>query len=597
MLTLDPVVEGARQGLRPPTTLAPWQWAAENVKIQNSERASRFDPEQTPWWKAPMECAADADTREIVIVAPTGSGKTTLAEALIPYIVSEDPGQLLYASQTDNDAKFWGETRLIPALKSCAAISELWPEDRHKSRKMEIVFPHMALILGGANLSNFQEKSCRYLYGDEVWTWTPGLVREFLARHHDRWNRKVILVSQGGEAGREDPETKEVSGGDEFWKEHEKTDKADFSWRCTCGHEQAYSFDSLRFDIIHRPDKTVDEQASADTARMECSSCRIAYPDNTMTRRRLAGSNMGNGALGYITTNPKALRGYRGFHVDSLAVWWVPWASEVLGFLAAQRLAKAGLTHELKAFRQKRRAQFWLDEMGDTKIALERSSDFTKATHEDGKPIDGEAKRFMTVDVGGNHFWVIIAAWKANGEGCRILWEGYHAAEGGDETKLAALAKQYNVQASHVFVDIQYDPDRVPDLCFRHGWSGIRGEGKKRSFRWAIEGGKPVEKLHSKRERTRAKAGGIVNFFWLATNPIKDIVARMLAGEGAPIELPGDLSKAFEHHMKNERREILEDAKTGQEYSIWVTKNRNNHLWDCLVYQVGAALMFRLFDE
>jgi hypothetical protein len=49
--------------------------------------------------------------------------------------------------------------------------------------------------------------------------------------------------------------------------------------------------------------------------------------------------------------------------------------------------------------------------------------------------------------------------------------------------------------------------------------------------------------------------------------------------------------------MRSERREMIRNAKTGEETAIWVTKNRNNHLWDVMVYQVGAALMFRLFDE
>jgi phage terminase large subunit GpA-like protein len=185
------VSESFSTAWRPSTSKQPWEWAANNVKISNSERGTFFDPEQTPWWKAPMECAGDSSTRQVVVIAPTGSGKSTMAEALIPYIVAENPGSILYASQTDEDAKFWAETRLKPAMKSCKELNDLWPEDRHKSRKLEIIFPHLAMILGGANLSNFQEKSVRWLYGDEVWNWKAGLVREFMARHHNRWNRQT----------------------------------------------------------------------------------------------------------------------------------------------------------------------------------------------------------------------------------------------------------------------------------------------------------------------------------------------------------------------------------------------------------------------
>jgi hypothetical protein len=85
----------------------------------------------------------------------------------------------------------------------------------------------MPLILGGANLSNFQEKSVRWLYGDEVWAWEPGLVREFQARHHNRWNRKEYLVSQGGIGGSVD-ENGAFEGGDELWREWMKTDRGEF---------------------------------------------------------------------------------------------------------------------------------------------------------------------------------------------------------------------------------------------------------------------------------------------------------------------------------------------------------------------------------
>jgi len=592
--TIDPVVSGARLGFRPPTRLQPWQWAQKHVKIQNSERSSSFDPEQTPWWKAPMEWAADAETRECVIIAPTGSGKSTLAEALIPYVVSEDPGNLLYASQTDPDAKFWAETRLIPTLKACESMNGLWPEDRSLSRKLEIIFPHMALVMGGANMSNFQEKSCRWLYGDEVWKWTAGLIREFLARHHNRWNRKVFLVSQGGETDKEL---------DLEWK---KTPQSNFSWKCEkCKTPQIYSWDSLRFDMIHREDGQIDEQATAETARLECISCRAQYADTAMVRRKLANSNMGNGSMGYVASNPNALTGYAGFHVDSLAVWWVPWSDEVLGWLEGKRLVKAGVVEKYRQWWQKRRANFWSDDMADVKVEISRS-DFSKLEHEDGKPIENEGMmgaegsrrnaRFMTVDVQGTHFWAIVQAWKSGG-GSRILWEGHVESDGKEESVLVALQTRYGVQSPDVWIDIGYDQGRIFNLMAIHGWRGIKGEGNKRSFAHVAQNGTKTERLYSKIQRARSPRGAIVQFVFVATNPVKDILHAIITGNGAEIEFPSDLSKTFGKHMKAERREMIRSPKTGQEESVWVTKNRENHLWDCLVYQIAAALMMRLFDS
>ena len=66
-------------------------------------------------------------------------------------------------------------------------------------------------------MTNLQEKSMRYCIGDEVWRWKSGMIKELKARHHDRWNRKTLLVSQGWDAGHEadaewDSGTREVWG-------------------------------------------------------------------------------------------------------------------------------------------------------------------------------------------------------------------------------------------------------------------------------------------------------------------------------------------------------------------------------------------------
>lgn len=583
MTARDAVMAGMRAGLRPPTDLTPWAWAAENVKISNSERSSKFDPEQTPWWKMPMECAGDFETREVVVVAPTGSGKSTMAEALIPYIVSEDPGPLLYASQTDEDAKFWAETRLKPAMKSCRSLDGLWPEDRHASRKLEIIFPHMPIVLGGANLSNFQEKSVRWLYGDEVWAWKPGLLREFMARHHNRWNRKVFLVSQGGtEDG-------------EFHLEFKKSDMGEFSWKCECGEQQPFSWDGMRFDVVEIEDGKLDDQATAATCRMVCRSCGKEYEDTIHNRRTLAMSNMDNGSGGYLQTNPAPIKGIRGFHIDSLAVWWIEWKQEVLEFLEAQRLAKQGVTDKLRQWRQKRRAQFWSDDMADSQVQIVQGG-FTKLEHEDGQPIEGEARRFATIDVGGDHYWMAICAWRQGGS-CRVLYEGYVPSDGGFENGLKGICDQYKVEPALTFIDIGYEQDRILDLCVLHGWTGIKGDGGRRTFTHHPPNQRPVEKMFSPIKRARAKSGGIAKFFFLASNSVKDVLARMLASDNQ-VEIPADASKAFQNHMKCERRQVERNAKTGEEKAIWVRPgSKANHLWDCMCYQVAAALAMRVFDE
>jgi hypothetical protein len=48
--------------------------------------------------------------------------------------------------------------------------------------------------------------------------------------------------------------------------------------------------------------------------------------------------------------------------------------------------------------------------------------------------------------------------------------------------------------------------------------------------------------------------------------------------------------------MQAEVRADLNPPKNGMS-RVWVTKKRANHLWDALVYQVGAAMIRRVFGE
>lgn len=560
-----------QRGIRPPSDLSPPEWAGRHVRVQNSERAPFFDIQQTPWWERPMEAAGDNEVKQVVVLAPTGSGKSTMAEGLIPWIVSEDPGPLLYASQTDEDAKFWAESRLLPTLKSCEPLRGLWPDDRHKSRKMEIIWPHMPMVLGGANMSNFQEKSVRWLYGDEVWKWAPGLVREFLARHHNRWNRRVFLVSQGGVAD------------DELSQEWDKTDKAEFSWTCgECETVQAYDGAQLVMDDVVKNGE-LDIQATADTARLKCSKCEHEYADTAGNRRALADSGE------YVST-AEGLRGYIGCHVHALAIWWVPWSEYGLEKLQAMKQLKAGLAERYRQLVQKRDARPWVEDMADTKADL-AVGNYTVGDYAEGVPLEDEVKRFLTVDVGKDHYWAVVRAWKQGG-GSRLLYEGYVPSD----ASLRELQDRYHIEASHVFIDTGFDSGRIYDLCAEFGWTGIRGD-KAKSYRHTRKRGQTVERPFSVIQRTRAPGGGIARYVMVSADSCKNVLHRLRHGHGAPWEVPADISPAYRNQIDSEKRRTFTNRRTGQEDEQWVKIRRANHLFDCENYQVAAALIFDLFDS
>ena len=578
------VYESFRAALRPPTGLPPWEWAARHVRIANSERSSFFDPEQTPWWKGPMECAADIETRQVVVLAPTGSGKSTMAEALTCYVVSEDPGPMLYASQTDATSGFWAESRLMPAIRRCEPLSALLPTDRNKVRKTEIMFPHMPLLVTGANMSSFQELSMRWLYGDEAWAWKAGLIREFQARHHNRWNRKEYLVSQGGFAD------------GEFDTQWQSTDKARFSWRCECGSAQPFDWEQVKFDAIEG-----DKDATAKTARRVCPSCSKEYPDTTQSRRTLSESNMDNGARGYIA-GKDAPQERRGFQVDRGAVWWIPMADDVRAFLDAMEAKNLGDYMPLQQWRQKHRAEFWSEEAMESPIIITGSGEktteelATKDRLPDERMMRHKGKdiglaRFMTIDAGKDHFWFSVVTWLHGGR-IQVLREGRVQSRGANEQELANIAASYGIAPHRVWLDFGFEIDRMAEIASANGWHGVLGRDE-RSFRWPVGSGRYVERLFSPPNNKMLPNGKVAKYRRLAANPIKDILYRITQREDA-INLPSDVSDAFREHMTCERREKRSLGKDQGTEWIWTPgkSHAQNHLWDCMYYAVGQGLLY-----
>jgi len=343
---LSPFIDGAITALRETDTSTILDWCETHVQFPHSDRAKRFMRQQAPWLNEPLQAATDADTREIVLMAPVGSGKTTMFEALACWIVGREPGGSMFVLQSDTDATDWAETRLKGVLENCDPIAPLWPKNRHKKRKAAILFPHMALFVNGANINNLQSKSLRWCVGDEVWLWKPGLVEEFRRRTHDRWNSKRIFVGQAGEAE------------DEFSKAYESCQRHEFKWQCEkCGewHPWDWHKDRIKYDMQFAEDGTPDWRKIGKSVRLACVSCGAEYEDKPEVRRRLS---MNSKYFKVADGMPDRM----GYHYEAAAVWWIPWRTLVEEWVKAMAEEKRGDPTPLRQFNQKRRAVPWEDQ-------------------------------------------------------------------------------------------------------------------------------------------------------------------------------------------------------------------------------------------
>lgn len=568
----NPLIEGLRQGAQPRFCGDPLDWMEENVVLPHSARATLFDRATAPWLNAIVGAFASGRNRQIAVRAPVGGGKTTLLELLVTYVVAEAPGGMLLVGQSDDMAKDFAETRLLPVLQRCDKTARLFPKDRHQKRKTSILFSHMPLFIAGANLSSLQEKSMRYVWMDEIWRWRPGMIGEAQRRTHDRWNSVVIGVSQGWDA---DHDADAFFNAGELW-----------TWGSVCkgcGKWIRMSWLNIRWDEAQREDGTPDWEAIAGSARHVCPECGLETRDTAQGRREMA--QLG----GYQRQPSNGLQGAISFHYSALAVYWIPWGTLVVEWVKAQILKRAGDLSALRQFIQKRLAEVWKEEPELPQIEFE-SGDYVKSDLLDGQQIDGEARRFLTIDRQQDHFWVLCRAWRADGTSKLVYESKILTVE-----SIRDVQRRLKVPDYCVFQDAGYDSGNVYDECGALGWNAMLGRGD--DFFWVGIGKKRYQRAYTEPSAVRSPRGHVCKLIQFANEPVKDQLVR-LRGAGSPQwEHPRDVSADWLAHMNSELKRDTVDRTTKQIKKRYVLVKRHNHLWDCEAMQVVAAMYFRILGQ
>ena len=563
---IEQLLDVFRRASRPPARLAPSDWASGRVIIQDG-LTPKFQVENAPWQREPLDVLANADAKEVVFLAPIGTGKTTFMEAGLAYIFSEDPGPTLIVGQTDDDLKDWAETRMDYMIRNTPETALLMPHDRHKKRKMQILSAAMSLFLTGANLSGLQSKSMRRVFCDEAWQYKPGMLNEARGRLHDRWNRQMFLLSQAGIKG------------DELDKAWENTDKRQFMFPCpSCGTVQPWKW----CNVIGWEDEAADNLARAQAARIKCENaeCDWTCGDNAQERRALAES------ASYVPT-ATGLPGHVGYHYNVLCNWRKPLWEIVLLWLEAKAAQRVGNLDPLRQFIQKRLAEPWEEDLTDNRTALVGNG-YLVSEYANGQKIEDEAHRFLTVDKQRDHFWAGIRGWRANGES-RLLW--YGRIETFDNVH--DLALRYAIKPQMVFIDAQYDTDQVYSACARMNWTALHGSGQA-SFPYRKPNGEVIHRPFTRFSEAQSTGAGRARYAHWSSDRIKDIVHAHRTGQAAAWEIPDDIGKEYPKQVDAETKREVTNAKTKQVEYRWTRVHRDNHAFDIEAMQIVAALMLKL---
>lgn len=535
------------------------EWAANNVKLSRSSRSEYADLKQTPWLIEPLETILGNNATEVVVNAPVGSGKSTMLEIAGTYIVAEKAGPTMFAAQTDPDAQEFFQTGLMPALRNCKLIDNLWPAKQNQIRKEFVQFTHMPLWCVGSNMSNFQSKSLDNVFLDEVWMLKAGLLTEARKRTHDRFGSKVVLVSQSGVVN------------DDFDLAFNQTYKHEFAYKCrNCNEYHKYEFENLKWDCEKIDDKVIWESIEA---RYICP-CGEVYHDTVTDRREMSQSGK------YIsgdTQNP--LKGHYGYHYSALNVWWIEWSKLVVEFLKAVEFAKKGNNKFLRQFNQKRLAKSW-DEWENNDTELIRVGDYTL---ESAQKLD---ITILTVDVQKQDLWYVVRTWDRDGNS-RLLESGKVLSF----SEISKIQEKHQIAANAVFLDTAYRTEEVKYILAKNKWLGLNGRGDSGYTITNKRTGKKFTRLFDAPKTHQTSTGMAVTTYYSSMG-IKDILFILKSDNGARWELPSDVSKEYVSQLQSEIKII---AANGQ--PTYKKIKDDNHLLDCEAMQICAAMMHKVLPS
>jgi phage terminase large subunit GpA-like protein len=550
-----------RQSCRPPARLKPSEWAHGRVALYEG-LSPYFEADAAPWLVEPLNAFADIGAKEVCLLAPVGTGKTTMLEAAMCYVISEDAGATMLVGQTDSDIKDWVETRLDFSLLNTKETAGLLPtgKNRHKKRKDAIIFPHMALFMTGANLSGLQAKSMRRVLCDEPWIYPDGMIREAEGRLHDRWNRQFYLLAQGGFVNTE------------WHKKCENTAMREFCFTCpSCQHEQAWKWENVIYDTT-----IADRVKMAQTAELKCANvdCDYRLQDKPQPRRELAISAR------YVQMK-EGMPDSLGFHYNALCNWRLPlWRLVIERCNAMDEVARGNLKL-LQQFIQKRLAEFWSDEQEDERVKL-TGHGYSIRDYANGELWEDESHRFMTIDVQQGHFWIAIRAWGMGGDS-RLLY--YAKVDTWEQLKV--IQETYKVENRKTQIDCGYSKDEVYKRCAQYGWLSLRGD-QRDQYPHRNRSGKTVFKSYSPYQTVTASDGRKTMVAYFSNTSQKDILFQLRNQRGVDWQIADDIGSEYLRQIDAEVRRG--EGKTAR----WVKRHNSNHAVDCETMQIVLASIFGL---
>ena len=372
---IDRTFSRAFANYTPPADLTVSEWA-EKYRVlsrENSAEAGPWRNARTPYLVEVMDAFTDPRVRKISLVASSQVGKSELELNIIGYIISQDPGSILYIQPTLDDAKKFSRLRIAPMIRDSDALRRKVADIKSRdsgNTMLQKSFPGgMLTIVGSNSASGLASTPAKYVLGDERDRWAlsagtegdPWALAE--ARTTTFYNAKMIDVSTPTDKGTSPIEKSFLEGTRERW-----------CHQCpNCGEYVNIVFDNItfEFDTIGKGRK---KDYKITHIGWRCPHCGLEFSEGEMRKQPAK----------WIAENPAALeRGHRSFWLNAFSSPWQPWEKVVYSFLRARKDPQ-----RLKVVYNTMLGELWEDrgDLVDEDTMLAKREDY--GTRDDGTPIE-----------------------------------------------------------------------------------------------------------------------------------------------------------------------------------------------------------------
>lgn len=304
-----------------------WEWAEEFFILrdkENLEHGGKFKMSTVPYQRFIFEFLQEPGKGELIINKCSRAGITFSAYVAAAWCVENEPKNILFVNDNEENASFESEERFQPMLKDSGILHRQGVPSNNLSRLLQS-FTAMFIHWRSAGAEGaFDRIEVSWVFLDEMRSYSIGnSVAQARNRLKNKKNSKLMAFSEPSTADSEQE------------KEWKSSSQEEILLRCPhCDHRQPLIFQRLIFSHCKRQDGSYDAERVLKETYYKCSGkdeCKILEHQRPLLWRHW----LTEGSETQVRNKNHEHR-LQGIQIEDIHSPMVPWGETALSWINAQ---------------------------------------------------------------------------------------------------------------------------------------------------------------------------------------------------------------------------------------------------------------------